>query len=497
MPTIAAGVIRTIRSGGYAERPMTLRHHFRSYLEGVRREGRYRIFADLERDAARPPYARSRDGSDCRDVVVWCSNDYLGMGRHPLVIDAMVKTARRTGTGAGGTRNISGNSHAVVALEAELADLHRKDAALVFSSGYVANEAALGTIGRLLPNCLILSDEKNHASMIAGIRASGAEKRIFRHNDLDHLEVLLRQTGQLRPKVIAFESLYSMDGDIAPISRICDLAAKFRAITYLDEVHAVGLYGARGAGIAERDGVMDRIDVIEGTLAKGFGVVGGYIAADAVICDAIRTAAPSFIFTTAMPPAVAAAARQSVAHLKKSVAVRIAHWLQVGKTRRALRNAGIPIMSSQSHIIPVPVGDPDLCREASALLMEKFALYLQPINYPTVPRGTERLRITPTPFHNDQMIEDLANALCEVWDALRLPYEAIRPVPMLRPQSLVTDASRYSLIATVLGNPGDRHRPGESSADLLSFASKFTPAGAGLLPGEVQLVGHSRQIGQG
>jgi len=476
---------------------MTLRHHFRSYLEGVRREGRYRIFADLERDAARPPYARSRDGSDCRDVVVWCSNDYLGMGRHPLVIDAMVKTARRTGTGAGGTRNISGNSHAVVALEAELADLHRKDAALVFSSGYVANEAALGTIGRLLPNCLILSDEKNHASMIAGIRASGAEKRIFRHNDLDHLEVLLRQTGQLRPKVIAFESLYSMDGDIAPISRICDLAAKFRAITYLDEVHAVGLYGARGAGIAERDGVMDRIDVIEGTLAKGFGVVGGYIAADAVICDAIRTAAPSFIFTTAMPPAVAAAARQSVAHLKKSVAVRIAHWLQVGKTRRALRNAGIPIMSSQSHIIPVPVGDPDLCREASALLMEKFALYLQPINYPTVPRGTERLRITPTPFHNDQMIEDLANALCEVWDALRLPYEAIRPVPMLRPQSLVTDASRYSLIATVLGNPGDRHRPGESSADLLSFASKFTPAGAGLLPGEVQLVGHSRQIGQG
>ncbi len=476
---------------------MTLRRHFHSYLDGVRREGRYRIFADLERDAARPPYARSRDGSDCRDVVVWCSNDYLGMGRHPLVIDAMVKTARRTGTGAGGTRNISGNSHAVVALEAELADLHRKDAALVFSSGYVANEAALGTIGRLLPNCLILSDEKNHASMIAGIRASGAEKRIFRHNDLDHLEVLLRQTGQLRPKVIAFESLYSMDGDIAPISRICDLAAKFRAITYLDEVHAVGLYGARGAGIAERDGVMDRIDVIEGTLAKGFGVVGGYIAADAVICDAIRTAAPSFIFTTAMPPAVAAAARQSVAHLKKSVAVRIAHWLQVGKTRRALRNAGIPIMSSQSHIIPVPVGDPDLCREASALLMEKFALYLQPINYPTVPRGTERLRITPTPFHNDQMIEDLANALCEVWDALRLPYEAIRPVPMLRPQSLVTDASRYSLIATVLGNPGDRHRPGESSADLLSFASKFTPAGAGLLPGEVQLVGHSRQIGQG
>jgi 5-aminolevulinate synthase len=421
-----------------------LRHHFQSYLDGVRREGRYRIFADLERDAARPPYARWRDGSNCRNVVVWCSNDYLGMGRHPLVIDAMVKTAQRTGTGAGGTRNISGNSHAVITLEAELADLHRKDAALVFSSGYVANEAALGTIGRLLPDCLILSDERNHASMIAGIRASGADKQIFRHNDLDHLETMLRHAGHFRPKVIAFESLYSMDGDIAPISRICDLAEKFGAITYLGEVHAVGLYGARGAGIAERDGVMDRVDVIEGTLAKGFGVVGGYIAADAVICDTIRSAAPSFIFTTAMPPAVAAAATQSVVHLKKSVAVRIAHWLQVDKTRRALRNAGIPMMSSDSHIIPVPVGDPDLCREASTLLMETFGLYLQPINYPTVPRGTERLRITPTPFHNDQMIEDLANALCEVWDTLGLRLEAINRAPMLHPHSFITGASQYS-----------------------------------------------------
>ena len=298
---------------------MILHNYFHSFLGEVHREGRYRVFTDLERDAEHPPHATWRSGGASRDVVVWCSNDYLGMGRHPAVIDAMIETARRMGAGAGGTRNISGNSHAVVALEAELADLHRKEAALAFSSGYVSNEAALGTIGRLLPNCLILSDEKNHASMIAGIRASGAEKRIFRHNDLGHLETLLRGAGQLRPKVIAFESLYSMDGDIAPIRRICDLATKFGALTYLDEVHAVGLYGPRGAGIAERDGIMDRVDVIEGTLAKGFGVVGGYIAADAVICDAIRTAAPSFIFTTAMPPAVAAAATQSVAPSRQKV----------------------------------------------------------------------------------------------------------------------------------------------------------------------------------
>src|SRR5438067_3940654 len=423
---------------------MTSRNHFRTFLDGIRQEGRYRTFIDLERQAARPPYAIWRQGGVFREVVIWCSNDYLGMGRHPAVIAAMVETARRRGAGAAGTRNISGNSHAIVMLEVELADLHRKEAALAFSSGYVSNEAALGTIGRLLPNCLILSDEKNHASMIAGIRASGAEKLIFRHNDLGHLEALLREAGQLRPKVIAFESLYSMDGDIAPIGQICDLAAKFRALTYLDEVHAVGLYGPRGAGIAERDGVMDRVNVIEGTLAKGFGVVGGYIAADAVICDAIRSAAPSFIFTTAMPPAVAAAAARSVAHLKKSVAVRIAHWLQVDKTRRALRNAGIPMMSSESHIIPVPVGDPTLCRDASTLLMEKFGLYLQPINYPTVLRGTERLRITPTPFHNDQMIEDLANALCEVWDTLGLRLEAINRAPMLHPHCFITGASHYS-----------------------------------------------------
>ena len=414
---------------------MTTRDHFHSYIESVRQEDRYRTFVDLERRADRPPFAIWRNSGACREVVVWCSNDYLGMGRHPAVINAMIETAVKMGAGAGGTRNISGNSHAVVALEAELADLHKKQAALVFTSGYVSNEPALGTIGRLLPNCLILSDEKNHASMIAGIRASGAEKQIFRHNDLGHLKQILEAAEPSRPKVIAFESLYSMDGDIAPIGGICDLAAKYGALTYLDEVHAVGLYGLRGAGIAERDGFMDRVDVIEGTMAKGFGVVGGYIAADAVICDAIRSAAPSFIFTTAMPPAVAAAARESIAHLKQSVAERIAHGLQVDKTRCALREASIPILPSQSHIIPVPVGDPGLCREASTLLLERFGIYIQPINYPTVPRGTERLRITPTPFHNDRLINALATALREVWDALRLPRET-KVIDISRPQRL-------------------------------------------------------------
>ena len=417
---------------------MTLRGHFLSYLDGVRREGRYRVFADLERQAMRPPYAVWREGNTCREVVVWCSNDYLGMGRHPAIVDAMVQTAHRGGVGAGGTRNIAGNSHAIVALETELADLHQKEAALVFSSGYVSNEAGLGTIGRLLPNCVILSDEKNHASMIAGIRASGAEKRIFRHNDLNHLEALLRDAGEIRAKVIAFESVYSMDGDIAPVAEICDLAERFGALTYLDEVHAVGLYGPRGAGVAERDGVMHRVDVIEGTLAKGFGVAGGYVAADAVICDAIRSAAPSFIFTTAMPPPIAAAAAHSVAHLKNSVGERAAHALQVEKTRFAMRQAGIPMMSSQSHIIPVLVGDAHRCREASALLLQDFAVYIQPINYPTVPRGTERLRITPTPFHSEELIDELVSALCDVWNTLGLRRKTVNHGAKLDSESFVT-----------------------------------------------------------
>jgi 5-aminolevulinate synthase len=404
---------------------MKYRQYFESAIESIRSEGRYRIFTDLERDAGRPPFAVWRSGGRAVPVVMWCSNDYLGMGRHPLVLDAMVASARLHGAGAGGTRNIGGNSHDVVELETEIADLHGKPAALVFSSGYVANEASLGTLGRMLPDCVIFSDEKNHASMIAGIRGSGAEKQIFRHNDTNDLERLLRQAAPERPKIIAFESLYSMDGDVAPIGRICDLADRFGALTYLDEVHAVGLYGVRGAGIAERDGVMHRVDVIEGTLAMGFGVVGGYIAADALICDTSRSSAASFIFTTTMPPPVAAAATRSIRYLKHAAAARLTHQMQVTKTRSALAAAGIPMLSNESHIIPVPVGDATLCRRASELLLERFGIYLQPINYPTVPRGTERLRITPTPFHDDRLIEALAVALRAVWRELCLPLAGV------------------------------------------------------------------------
>jgi 5-aminolevulinate synthase len=400
---------------------MKYRQHFESTIEAIRREGHYRVFTDLERGAEKPPYALWRKANQHIEIVIWCSNDYLGMGRHPLVIDAMTLSARCYGTGAGGTRDTVGNSLAAVELEAEIADLHQKPAALVFSSGYLANEASLGTLGTVLPDCLIFSDEKNHASMNAGIRGSRAETRIFRHNDVDHLETLLRQSAPDRPKVIAFESLYSMDGDIAPLARICDLADKFDALTYLDEVNAVGLYGIHGGGISEREGLMVRIDVIEGTLAKGFGVVGGYIAADALICDIIRSAAPGFIFTAAMPPPVASAATKSIRYLKQSNQERLAHQRQVQKTRAALRAARIPTLASDAHIIPVPVGDPVLCRKASELLLEKFAIYLPPINYPAVPKGTERLRITPTPFHDDRLICSLAAGLREVWEQLGLP----------------------------------------------------------------------------
>jgi 5-aminolevulinate synthase len=342
------------------------------------------------------------------------------MGRHPVVIDAMCDAARKMGVGAGGTRNISGTSSPLVELETELADLHQKEEALVFSSGYVSNETGISTIARLLPNCLILSDEKNHNSMIEGVRRSGQEKAIFRHNDVDHLEELLRAAGR-RPKLIVFESLYSMDGDLAPLAAICDLAEKFDAMTYLDEVHAVGLYGARGGGIAEREGVMHRIDVIEGTLAKAFGVIGGYIAGKRAVIDAVRSYAPGFIFTTALPPPIAAAAKASIRHLKQAVQKRERHQIQVRKTKNALIRAGLPVLPSETHIVPVMVGEAGTCKAASDLLLSEYGIYLQPINAPTVRKGTERLRVTPSPLHDDELIAKLSHALAAVWRRLSLP----------------------------------------------------------------------------
>ena len=400
---------------------MQYRRFFDDALTRLRDERRYRVFADLERDATRFPRAIWHRSGERVEVVVWCSNDYLGMGRHPDVIAAMRDAAERYGAGAGGTRNISGNSHPVVGLEAELADLHGKSAALAFTSGWVSNLAGISTIAGLLPDALILSDAWNHNSMIEGIRRSGCEKQVFRHNDPSHLETLLRAAGPDRAKLIVFESLYSMDGDIAPIGRITELARRYNAMTYCDEVHAVGLYGPRGAGIAERDGVMGEVDVLEGTLAKGFGTLGGYIAGDAAVIDAVRSYAPSFIFTTALPPAVAAAATAAVRHLKASGEERARHQARVAETKASLLGAGIPVMMNASHIVPVFVGDAELCKAASDRLLDKHSIYIQPINYPTVARGTERLRITPTPFHGRAEIAGLTEALREVWQALDLP----------------------------------------------------------------------------
>jgi 5-aminolevulinate synthase len=393
---------------------------FGDALARLRDERRYRVFADLERQAGRFPRAIWHSPEGPRDVIVWCSNDYLGMGQHPKVIGAMVETATRMGTGAGGTRNIAGTNHPLVELERELADLHRKEASLVFTSGYVSNETGISTLARLMPDCLILSDALNHNSMIEGIRQSHCEKQIFRHNDMAHLEELLILAGEHRPKLVICESLYSMDGDIAPIAAICDLAERYGAMTYLDEVHAVGMYGQRGAGMAEQQGAMDRVDIIEGTLAKAFGCLGGYIAGKAAIIDAVRSYAPGFIFTTALPPAICAAAAAAIRHLKTSNFERERHQERAARVKAVLSAAGLPVMANDTHIVPVLVGDAEKCKQATDMLLADYGVYIQPINYPTVPKGTERLRITPSPYHDDALIDALAESLVDVWERLGL-----------------------------------------------------------------------------
>jgi 5-aminolevulinate synthase len=396
---------------------MDYESRFAAAVNEVRKEGRYRVFAHLERVAERYPYAINH-GPGPDEVVIWCSNDYLGQGCNPAVIEAGREALRKMGSGAGGTRNISGTNDLHVRLERKLAGLHGKQAALLFTSGYVSNSATLKTLGELFPGLVIFSDALNHASMIEGIRHSGAAKRIWRHNDLAHLEALLAKADPAAPKLIAFESVYSMDGDVAPIHAICDLADKYAAMTYLDEVHAVGLYGPHGGGISERDGAAHRLTVIEGTLAKAFGCMGGYIAASRACVDAIRCAAAGFIFTTSQAPAVTGAALASVDYVMAHQELRDRHQERAARLKRLLRAAGLPVMPSQTHIVPVLVGDPVLAKAATDRLMERHGIYIQPINYPTVPKGTERLRITPSPFHNDALMEKLVAALSETWDAL-------------------------------------------------------------------------------
>ena len=396
---------------------MTYENKFKAHIAALHAEGRYRVFADLKRRQGAFPAADRFVGGARQDVTVWCSNDYLGMGQNPVVLAAMHRAIDEVGAGSGGTRNISGTTRYHVELEQELADLHGKEAALLFTSAYVANDATLSTLVKLLPGAIIFSDEKNHASMIAGIRHGGGEKRIWRHNDVAHLRELLAATDPSVPKIIAFESVYSMDGHIAPMAEICDAAAEFGALTYLDEVHAVGMYGPRGGGISDRDGVAGRIDIINGTLAKGFGVMGGYIAASAACCDAIRSYAPGFIFTTSLAPAIAAGALASVRHLKVSQIERSRHQERARLVKLRLSEAGLPVLDNPSHIVPVHVGNPVHCKAVTDALMARFDIYAQPINYPTVARGQERIRLTPTPMHTDAHVDALVHALSALWKA--------------------------------------------------------------------------------
>lgn len=397
---------------------MDYESYINNALKTLHQEGRYRVFTDLGRQAGLFPRALDYSQSPPREIIVWCSNDYLGMGQNPQVLTSMKHAIETYGAGAGGTRNISGTHHLLIELENELADLHGKEKALLFTSGYVSNEATISTLSKLLPDCLIISDELNHASMIAGVKSSGCNKVVWRHNDLGHLEEILSNAGQDRAKLIAFESVYSMDGDIAPIAEVCALAKKYNALTYLDEVHAVGMYGPRGGGIADRDNVMDQVDIIEGTLAKAIGIMGGYITGKANIIDAIRSYAPGFIFTTSLPPAIAAGATTSIRLLKSGNELRTRHQERAEKLKNMLSESGLPFLRTQTHIVPVMVGDPVLCKAASDRLLKKHGIYIQPINYPTVPRGTERLRITPSPLHDDTMLGELIEALLEVWEAL-------------------------------------------------------------------------------